>query len=97
MSTRINPSAVPSFTSLPLTSHSIVPQVRLLKFSIRKFNGDTTKWITFWVSFNYSIHINPSLSSVDKFNYFSLLELTAAEAIAGLTLTAVNYDEAISH
>ena len=33
---------------------------------------------------------------MDKFNYLSsLLESSAAEAIAGLTLTAANYDEAI--
>ena len=37
------------------------------------------------------------MSIVDKFNYLSsLLELSAAEAIAGLTLTAANYDEAIA-
>ena len=47
--------------------------------------------MTFWDS---SIHTNPILSSVDKFNY--LLESTAAKAIAGLTLTAANYDEAIA-
>ena len=53
--------------------------------------------MTFWDSFNSSIHTNPIPSSVDKFNYLaSLLESTAAKAIAGLTLTAANYDEAIA-
>ena len=41
--------------------------------------------------------LGPSLSSVNKFNYLtSLLGSTAAEAIAGLTFTAANYDEAIA-
>ena len=81
--------------SLPL--HTAGPQVKLPKLSIRKFNGDLTKWVTFWDSFNSSIHTNPALSSVDKFNYLtSLLDSTAAEAIAGLTLTDANYGEAIA-
>lgn len=41
--------------------------------------------------------MNPTLSSIDKFNYLtSLLESSAAEAVAGLSLTAANYDEAIA-
>ena len=53
-----------------------------------------TKWFTFWDSFNSSIHSNLSLSNVDKLNSF--LESTAAESIAGLTLTSVNYEEAVA-
>lgn len=42
-------------------------------------------------------HENPSLSDIDKFNYLrSLLDLSARESIAGLTLTAPNYNEAVS-
>ena len=34
---------------------------------------------------------------IDKFNYFnSLLDWTAAEAVAGLTLTSANYGEAVA-
>ena len=37
------------------------------------------------------------LSSIDKFNYLtSLLESTAAEAIAGLTPSDTNYEEAVA-
>ena len=55
------------------------------------------KWVTFWDAFNSSIHNNPSLSSVHKFNYLvSLLESSAAEAIAGLSITSANYEEAVS-
>ena len=93
----------PPFLTLPPVPHSAPPthgvklQVKFLKLSIRKFNGDLTKWVTCWDSFSSSIHTNPTLSSVDKFNYLSsLLDSSAAEAIAGLTLTAANYDEAIA-
>ena len=100
------PGVIPSHTLLPSTSslaphrlsiaHGVTSQVKLPKLSIKRFNGDLTKWVTFWDSFSSSIHSNPTLSSVDKFNYLSsLLESSAAEAIAGLTLTAANYNEAI--
>ena len=100
------PGVIPSHTLLPSTSslaphrpsiaHGVTSQVKLPKLSIKRFNGDLTKWVTFWDSFSSSIHSNPTLSSVDKFNYLSsLLESSAAEAIAGLTLTAANYNEAM--
>ena len=83
-----------------------VPRVKLPKLSLKKFNGDLTQWVTFWDTFESSIHSNPSLTRIDKFNYLSsLLESTAAEAISGLTaaeaisglkLTAANYEEAIT-
>lgn len=74
-----------------------VPQVKLPKLTIKRFAGDLTKWAAFWDSFESAIHQNPSLSAVDKFNYLkSFLESTAAESIAGLTLTSANYDEAIA-
>ena len=50
-------------------------------------------WTAFWDSYESSIN---TLSDVDKFNYLrSLLEKSAYEAIAGLTLSAANYSEAI--
>ena len=51
--------------------------------------------MTFWDTFESVVHNNPTLTSIDKFNYLnSLLESAAAEAIAGLTLTSANYEEA---
>ena len=71
--------------------------MNLPKLSIKKFNGDVTKWIAFWDSYNSSIHSNPTLSSIDKFNYLvSFVESSAADAITGLTITAANYEEAIA-
>ena len=89
-------------TSLP-TAHSdpiIVDgsrhTVKLPKLVPKKFNGDLTKWETFWSSFESSIHLNTTLSAVDKFNYLNtLLEGPALASVAGLKLTAANYSEAI--
>ena len=42
------------------------------------------------------IHVNPTLTAVDKFQYLiSLLEGPAFAAVAGLKLTEPNYNEAI--
>ena len=58
---------------------------------------ELTKWSTFWDTFEATIHNNPALAPVQKFTYLqSLLELSAAETISGLALTAANYVEAIS-
>ena len=80
-----------------MTSHSHIPTttVKLPKLVMKKFNGDFTKWATFWDSFESSVHNNSSLSDVDKFNYLNAqLEGHAPEAIAGLKLTSANYGEA---
>ena len=72
-------------------------KVKLPKLTLKKFNGDLTKWTPFWDSFESSIDHNPDLSEVDKFNYLnSSLEGPASEAISGLKLTAANYLEAIA-
>jgi len=60
------------------------------------FNGDLTKWEAFWSTFESSIHLNLTLSAVDKFTYLnSLLEGPAMRAVAGLKLSATNYTVAI--
>ena len=87
-------SAVP-----PITTRMATPsaKVKLPKLMLKKFNGDLTKWSTFWDLFQCSIHLNSSLSDVEKFSYLlSLLESSALEAVSGLSLTTVNYAGAIS-
>ena len=72
------------------------PTVKLPKLMPKKFNGDLTKWETFWSSFESTIYINTTLFAVDKFNYLSsLLESLALSAVAGLKITIANYTEAI--
>ena len=84
----------PATTATPLAKPN---SVRLPKLHLRHFNGDLTKWTGFWESFEAAVDSNPDLSSVEKFNYLSsLLENTAREAIAGLSLTEANYAEAVS-
>ena len=74
-----------------------VNKVKLRTLTIRPFNGELTAWTTFWDSYKAAVHDNPALSDIAKFNYLrSLLECTALDAIAGLTLTATNYREAVS-
>ena len=64
---------------------------------MKKFNGGVTNWPTFWDSFELSIHLNPELADIDKFNYLSsLVEGVTAEAISGLKLATANYEEGIA-
>ena len=71
-------------------------QVKLPKLELKKFDGDHSKWISFWDSFEASVHNNESLTANDKFNYLnSLFERSATEAISGLILGVSNYEEAI--
>ena len=87
--------------SLPLT-HSPDPgtargaKVKLPKISLPRFSGNPVKWSSFWDSYQSAVHFNPDLSNVDKFNYLrSLLDGAAFDAIAGLTLSSANYQQAI--
>ena len=88
--------------SEPRPEHRVTPatdagsRVKLPKLVLKTFNGDLTKWEAFWSTFESSIHLNPSLSAVDKFTYLnSLLEGSAMRAVAGLQLSTSNYTEAI--
>ena len=89
-------SPAPPHTSRPATDPTSLPRVRLPKLTIRSFNSDLMAWTTFRDSFESSIHKNPSLSDIDRFNYLrSLLKHTALESISGFTLSSMNYHEAI--
>ena len=82
-------------TALPSESRTS-NRVRLPKLQLRSFNGDLTKWTSFWESFHSPVHTNDDLSDVEKFNYLnSFLERSAGEAVSGLALTAANYRKAI--
>jgi len=60
------PTVVTSATVTPVTHHAVAEisssKVKLPKLELKKFNGDLTKWETFWSSFESSIHINTSLT-----------------------------------
>ena len=72
-------------------------KMRLPKLVLKSFDGDITKWTSFWDSYKSAIHSDPDLSNVDKFTYLQgLLEKSARDSISGLALTADNYDQAVS-
>ena len=78
-------------------TYSLGTQVKLPKVDLRKFDGGISKWPSFWDAFESSVHSNTKLAPVDKLNYLnSLLVNSASEAISGLSLTAANYDEAVT-
>ena len=71
--------------------------MKLPKLNIQPIRGDLTTWTPFWESYRAAIHDNTSLNDADKFNYLrSLLEHTTLDAISWLSLTGLNYHEAIS-
>ena len=78
-------------------TYSLGTQVKLPKLDLRKCDEDISKWPSFWDAFESSVHSNTKLAPVDKLNYLnSLLVNSASEAISGLSLTAANYDEAVT-
>ena len=93
-------SAAPTLitpSTMAATPTAKASTVRLPKLQLRHYNGDLTKWTSFWQSFQAAVDNNPDLSGVEKFNYLSsLLEGTAREAIAGLSLTDANYAKAVT-
>ena len=60
--------------------------------TLPRFSGKVTKFQAFWDSFERAIDKNPSLSTVDKFNYLNAsLEGSAAQSTQGLSLSEANY------
>ena len=81
----------------PTSRHMLYTKVKLPKITLPHFKGNPIYWTSFWDSYESAIHANPSLSDVDKFNYLkSLLEREAFDAIAGLTLSSANYQQAVA-
>ena len=80
----------------PVSMAQFVPKTRLPKLFMSKFNGEITKFRTFWDSFQSAVDNNPNLTPIDKFNYlYSLLEGPGLHAIQGLTITEDNYKSAV--
>ena len=73
-----------------------MPGVKLPKINLPKFNGQVTKYQSFWQSFKCAIHENEILSMVNKMNHFvNSLEGPAYKAVEGLYITEENYKNAI--
>ena len=70
--------------------------VRLPKLNLNKFDGDATKWQSFWDLFEQRIHNERSLSGAEKLSYLiGLLEKNALKTVEGFQITDSNYLEAI--
>ena len=91
------PSPLDTSSPQPTGESAGTCKVKLPKLTPRKFNGELTKLLMFWDSFESSIHNNQELSGIDRFNYLCiLLEGPALEAISGLKLIGANYSEAVA-
>ena len=76
-------------------AHARGAKVKLPKITLDSM-GDPVRWMSFWDSYQSAVHLNCELTDVDKFNYQrSLLDHSAYNAIAGLTLSSANYKQAI--
>lgn len=94
LSSNSNINTVTSPNNANLTANQL--RAKLPKLVLPKFKGDVTQWQGFWDSYNSSIHTNPQLTQIDKFNHLHLLlEGQAALSIQGLTRTEANYNSAI--
>ena len=73
-----------------------IVRAKLPKLRMKNFGGKFCEWPEFWDSFSSSIDNNDQLSDVDKFAYLrGYLEGQAKSTIAGLSLTATNYQYAV--
>ena len=78
------------------TSSHASSQAKLPKLDLPVFKGDVTEWMTFWDLYSVAVHTNPGLSPIERFTYLrTLVSHSAKDAIAGLSLTAANYEVAI--
>ncbi|XP_071125007.1 uncharacterized protein [Mytilus edulis] len=85
VSTNIN-----SYTSASSQNHY------LPKLTLPIFTWNILEWQTFWDSYECAIHLNPSLTDAQKFNYLKeQLQNEALRTIAGFALTNANYTDAI--
>ena len=100
MSTQSHVISTPVIPTHPTVPHREPQQFvtsRLPKLTLPTFSGDPLTWQTFWDSFYVSIHANPNLSGIQKFNYLKAqLQGDAARTIAGLPLTESNYVHSIA-
>ncbi|XP_062618740.1 uncharacterized protein LOC134280347 [Saccostrea cucullata] len=71
--------------------------VKLPKLELPTYSGDKIKFKEFWDAFEATVHKNPKLSNIEKFNSLkSKLKVVAQEAISGLSLSNENYDVAVA-
>ena len=76
---------------------SVTVRCKLSKLELPIFTGNPLEWQGFWDQFNVSIHVNESISDVDRFNYLKkYLSGKALSTVTGLALSSENYKEAVT-
>ena len=92
----LNSNLTENVASPGTSANSKTARVKLPKLEVRNFVGKLEEWQEFWDSFESAIHLNDSLSKVDKFSYLrGLLVGPARSAIVGFKLTSANYESAV--
>ena len=77
-------------------SQANVEKVKLPKIEIPCFDGDVSKFCSFWNLFESCVHNSSSLSDISKFSYLkTLLKGNALQSINGLQLSSENYGKAV--
>ena len=70
--------------------------VKLPKLEIPYFSGEMLKWAEFWDSFEAAVHLNTSLSELEKLNYLiSKRSGEAKNAVSGVQFSNENYQIAV--
>ena len=68
----------------------------LPKLTLKSFGGNPIEFQSFWDNFKAAVHENDSLEIITKFIYLrNYLDGSTLSAIAGLSLTSENYNEAV--
>ncbi len=73
-----------------------ITQVKLPKLNMIRFEGDPKDWMSFWDSFEGSVHTRRDLSDRDKFDYLrGLLDKEPKDLIKNHEMDSANYKAAI--
>lgn len=86
----INGVHLPSMNSCPFNSVNSSVLHKLPKLDVPTFFGNVLEWQAFWDSYESSIHTNPSLKEIQRFNCLnSLLKGESLQTVTGFSLTEV--------
>jgi len=88
-----------AFMPSPSPSNSAVAEhfsnIKLPKLELSKFFGNYEEWFPFFDAFNSLIHVNASLSNVQRLQYLrSSVTGDAAKIISALEISGANYEVA---
>lgn len=65
----------PRVGALGANTHASASKIKFPKISLPHFSGDLALWLSFFALYNTSIHNNPQLADIEKFQYYLLSSL----------------------